>query len=137
MPITPLRFPFVQRDPRGTSAGMSPVLPLTLHSNRSFDVSGLLDTGSSLNVLPHQTGLDLGADWDRQKNVISLTGNLAQVEARILILSATVGNFAPVKLAFAWIKTNQAPLLLGQVNFFMEFNVCFFRDQSHFEVAPK
>ena len=90
-----------------------------------------------MNVLPHQTGLDLGADWDRQKNVISLTGNLAQVEARILILSATAGNFAPVKLAFAWIKTNQAPLLLGQVNFFMEFNVCFFRDQSHFEVAPK
>jgi hypothetical protein len=28
-------------------------------------------------------------------------------------------------------------MILGQVNFFMEFDVCFFRSQAAFEVTPK
>ncbi|BAZ09747.1 hypothetical protein NIES4071_15570 [Calothrix sp. NIES-4071] len=29
------------------------------------------------------------------------------------------------------------PLILGQANFFMEFDVCFYRSQKLFEVTPK
>ncbi len=35
---------------------------------------------------------------------------------------------------FAWADSNDVPVLLGQTNFFMEFNVCFYRSQNYFEV---
>jgi|GEM_PF-3158502 len=31
----------------------------------------------------------------------------------------------------------KATLILGQANFFLEFDVCFFRARSEFEVRPK
>ncbi len=31
----------------------------------------------------------------------------------------------------------EVPLLLGQANFFIEFDVCFYRSQKVFEVTPK
>jgi hypothetical protein len=46
-------------------------------------------------------------------------------------------RFPPVRLAFAWAQSNAVPVLLGQVNFFMEFDVCLFRSAGHFEVKPK
>jgi hypothetical protein len=98
---------------------------------------GLLDTAATVNVLPYDTGLQLGAIWDQQTVPVRLTGNLANQEARGLLLTATVGKFPPVRLAFAWTKNNAVPLLLGQVNFLMEFDVCFFRSQLRFEVKPK
>jgi hypothetical protein len=100
-------------------------------------VSGLLDTGATVNVLPCDTGRQLGAVWDQQTTPVHLTGNLARFEARVLIVSATVGEFAPVRLAFAWTRANNVPLILGQVNFFLEFDVCFFRSQKAFEVKSK
>jgi hypothetical protein len=52
-------------------------------------------------------------------------------------VSAIVGKFPAVRLAFAWAKTDAVPVLLGQVNFFMEFDVCFYRSRLVFEVRPK
>lgn len=68
---------------------------------------------------------------------LRLGGNLAPVEARGLVMSATIGQFPPVDLAFAWVQTNDVPLLLGQMNLFREFDVCFYRSQLAFEVHPK
>lgn len=34
-------------------------------------------------------------------------------------------------------KTNNAPLILGQTNFFMEFEVCFYRFKLEFELKPR
>jgi hypothetical protein len=48
-----------------------------------------------------------------------------------------IGDFAPVRLAFAWVKTNQVPLILGQTNFFMEFDICFYRSTLEFEIQPR
>src|SRR5438477_52051 len=75
--------------------------------------------------------------WEQQTTELRLTGNLAQFEARGLLVSAVVGQFAPVRLAFAWTRATNVPVLLGQVNFFMEFDVCFYRSQLAFEVRPK
>lgn len=90
-----------------------------------------------VNVLPYQVGVDLGAVWEQQATVLRLTGNLAQFEARALLVSAVVGQFTPVRLAFAWTRATSVPVLLGQVNFFMEFDVCFYRSQLAFEIRPK
>lgn len=132
----PQRFPFVTAKSEFGEASLQPQIPLTLtlHDN-SVDTFGLLDTGSMVNVLPWSLGLDLGATWAEQTNSLNLTGNLARFEARVLMVSATIGKFDPVRLAFAWTRATNVPLLLGQVNFFMEFNTCFYRSQLTFEVS--
>jgi hypothetical protein len=114
------------------------MLPLILrYKQRDLAVEALLDTGAMVNVLPYEVGAELGARWDEQTVSVRLTGNLAQYEARVLLLYATVEMFPTVQLAFAWTRSTEAPLLLGQVNFFLEFDVCFYRSQLAFEVRPK
>jgi hypothetical protein len=115
-----------------------PYLPLRLtYQNQDLDVMGLLDTGASVNVLPYQIGLRLGAIWEKQTISIPLAGNLSQQEAKGLLVSAKVGHFPAVNLVFAWAKVDNIPLLLGRTNFFKEFDVCFYNSQLAFEVCPK
>ena len=132
------QFPFVAMDPTLGAASLLPYLPIKLAlQQRSVNLMGLLDTGAAVNVLPYDVGLQFGAAWDQLTTSVQLTGNLAQYEARVLVALATVGNFPPVRLAFAWTKCNTVPLLLGEVNFLMEFYVYFFRARALFEVQPK
>lgn len=132
------RFSFTERtDSLGRSVIM-PYLPLTLSSrNSSVEVMALLDTGASVNVLPYDLGLQLGAVWDEQTVKVQLSGNLGFSEARGLVLSGTVAQFSPVMLVFAWTQVRDAPIILGHMNFFAEFNVCFYRHELAFEVQPR
>lgn len=115
-----------------------PYLPLTLNFNgKSLDTEGLLDTGASVNVLPYELGLQLGLIWEDETLSVVLAGNLAQFEARAVIVDAQVASFPTVNLAFAWTQAADVPLILGQANFFFEFDVCFFRARSEFEICPK
>ena len=61
-------FPFIERtNSEGLSSSM-PYLPITLtYTEHSVESMALLDTGASVNVLPYEIGLELGAVWeDRQ-----------------------------------------------------------------------
>jgi hypothetical protein len=131
------QFPFIARDPALGSASLAPMMPITLQAAQNVAVSALLDTGAAVNVLPYGIGLQLGFFWDQQTTSVQLSGNLASVEARVVLVAAIVAQFPPVRLAFAWAKHDSIPVILGQVNFFMEFDVCFFRSHSIFEVRPK
>lgn len=137
MTVPAEQFSYVLRDSSLGSASLAPMLPLTLSRSQSISTSGLVDSGAAINVLPYTLGVQLGFDWDQQTKEVELSGNLASVEARVVVISAAVGTFAPVRLAFAWAKTDSVSLILGQVNFFLEFDVCFFRSRSIFEVRPK
>ena len=130
-------FAYSMRDPAMGSASLAPMLPITLEADSQVSALGLLDSGATVNVMPFTLGQQLGFRWEEQTRVISLSGNLARVEARVITVAAQVGDFAPVRLAFAWTQTDASPLILGQVNFFMEFDVCFFRARESFEVRPK
>ncbi|MBD2597520.1 retropepsin-like domain-containing protein [Nostoc spongiaeforme FACHB-130] len=115
-----------------------PQLPLILsYRGSGVEVSALLDTGASVNVLPYSIGLQLGAIWEEQTTSVILAGNLVSVEARGLLVSAQIGDFAPVRLVFVWSSSDDVPLLLGRMNFFLEFDVCFYRSQLAFEIRPK
>lgn len=134
----PEQFPYVLTDPAIGEASLLPFMPVTLESGgQRLAVNALVDSGSAVNVLPYDIGLQLGATWDRQTISVRLTGNLANEPARALLVSATVGRFAPVRLAFAWTKSTAVPVILGQVNFFIEFDVHFYRSRGVFEVEPK
>jgi hypothetical protein len=136
--VNPQRFSFTEGyDTFGVPDAL-PKLPLVLtYRNSSVDVSGLLDTGASVSVLPYSIGIQLGAIWEEQTISVMLAGNLAPVEARGLLVSAQIGSFEPVRLVFAWSLSNDVPLLLGRMNFFLEFDVCFYRSQLVFDVCPQ
>ena len=86
-------FPFVVAEPGFGEASRLPYIPITLQlQGRSLAVSALLDTGSTVNVLPYEVGLELGAVWDRQTTTVRLTGNLANEPARVLMVMGAVGT---------------------------------------------
>ncbi len=133
-----MRFPYLTADPLQSELDSLPRLPLTLsYGQRQITEMGLVDSGATVNVLPYSLGVRLGAVWDDHKATLRLAGNLGNFPALPLVVTAEVGDFAPVKLAFAWTQAENVSLILGQMNFFMEFDVCFFRSRLEFEVNPK
>jgi hypothetical protein len=135
---TPVRFAYAHSEASRSDGSLLAYMPITLsHDTHVLTVSALLDTGSTVNVLPYPLGLQLGFVWEQQLTRVHLTGSLARLPARGVIVSGQVASFPPVELAFAWTQSTEVPVLLGQVNFFMEFDVCFFRSQAAFEINPK
>lgn len=132
------RYSFTERtDSLGRSVIM-PYLPLILTlGDRSLEVMALLDTGASVNVLPYEIGVQIGAVWGNQTVSVPLSGNLARSDSRGLVMSGKIAQFSPVLLAFAWTEMRDTPVILGHMNFFAEFNVCFYRHELAFEVCPK
>jgi hypothetical protein len=127
MPST-VEFPFSDDE-------VLPTIPIILsYPDSSVSANALLDTGSTVNLLPYDIGLQLGAIWDQQIVRLPLAGNLARVEARGLFVQVKIANLEPVRLAFAWAKASQIPLILGQTNFFREFDVCLQRSRCTIEI---
>jgi hypothetical protein len=128
MPST-IEFPFADDE-------ALPMIPVTLsYAGSPVSANALLDTGSTVNLLPYDIGLQLGAIWEEQTVRLPLAGNLATVEARGLFMHVQIRNLEPVRLAFAWVQTSQVPLILGQTNFFREFDVCFQRSRHTIEIT--
>ena len=130
------RYPFMMLDTQPGS--LMPRLPLEItFGYRSIQVAGIVDTGSADNVLPYRVGLALGALWDKQEKLGPLSEGQAGVESRALPILAKIPELTEttdVPLVFAWASSDSVPVLLGQTNFLMEFNVCFYRSQNYFEV---
>jgi hypothetical protein len=132
-----IKFSYVERDPAFGEFSQMPDVPLQLSANGiMLTLSALLDTGATVNVLPYEVGIQLGFVWERQTTPLRLAGNLAQAEARAVVIESTIHPFDSVLLAFAWTRSANAPLLLGQINFFQEFDVCFFRAERTLSIMP-
>lgn len=133
-----MRFQYSTSDPSQDEFDSLPRISLTLrYQGQQLDVIGLVDSGATVSVLPYEIGLQLGARWDDRKANLRLAGNLGKASAMPLFVMATIGDFEPVRLAFAWVKVANAPLILGQTNFFMESDVHFYRSRLEFEISPK
>ncbi|WP_367275296.1 hypothetical protein [Microcoleus sp. CAWBG58] len=66
------KYSFASQFNRSGEVSYAPYLPIILsYRNQSIEVMGLLDTGATMNVLPYEIGLQLGAVWDEQTFVIS------------------------------------------------------------------
>jgi hypothetical protein len=132
-----MRFSYTSVD--DSSATLMPRLKLALtYRGTTVDALGLLDTGSTVNVLPYSVGLALKAVWTAQPRIPELSGSLSNVEVRALDAFAFHPQLtldAPVHLVFAWAQSDQVPIIWGQMNFFLVFNVCFYRAQNAFEVS--
>ena len=133
-----MRFHYSTTDPSQNEFDSLPRVPIILHrEGRTVESLGLVDSGVTINVMPYELGLQLGAIWEDSRAIIQLAGNLGNQPAIPFFAMAQVGEIAPIQLAFAWTRSPNAPLILGQANFFMEFDVCFYRSKMEFEVKPK
>jgi hypothetical protein len=133
-----MRFKYSTTGPNQNEFDSLPRVPLILRQEQyAVDTFGLVDSGATINVLPYELGIQLGAVWNEGKAIIQLAGNLSRQNAIPFFANAEVGEFSPVKLVFAWANQPNTPLILGQTNFFLEFDVAFFRSKLEFEVNPK
>jgi hypothetical protein len=103
-----IRLPFIESDLQMGALSAFAYVPIILsRSGLSQNLVGLLDTGASVNVLPYEVGLDLGLTWETQRFTIP------------------------------WTTDQKAPLILGQTNFFQQFDVCFYRAELAFEISTR
>ena len=123
----------------GSRMGL-PFMSIAL-SNDSYAVTvrALLDSGSTVSVLPYDIGLELGLDWERQTVPTPLVGMLKDAPAWGVLITGHVEPFPPMPLLFAWtqVTSDRVPVILGQTNFFHTFDVCFSGSLQVFEIAPK
>ena len=68
------RYSFTERTDSFGRSSIMPYLPLTLINRNRLEVTALLDTGASVNVLPYEIGVQLGAVWEEQPVPIQLRG---------------------------------------------------------------
>lgn len=102
-------------------------------------VQAIVDSGSSVNILPYDVGVQLGLDWEAQSFELPVAHWLRGSKAFGVLLGGQIEPFPPVELAFAWTQKTSAevPIILGETNFFQEFDVCLSGSRQVFEIAPK
>jgi hypothetical protein len=136
--VIQVRFRYSTTHPSQNEFDSLPRISLLLHhDNQQIEVIGLVDSGATVSVLPYNVGLQLGGTWDERRATIQLAGNLGKQPAIPIFVMSQVGEYQPVRLAFAWVQDDRVPLILGQMNFFLEFDICFYRSIAEFEVRPK
>ncbi len=115
-----------------------PIIPMRLeHDLTVIDVEALIDSGSAVNVMPYQIGLDLGFDWAACPAGGALTGNLSVPETRLLVVQALIADLKKIQLGFVWVNSDRPRLLLGQNNFFKHYNICFSRTNLKIQISEE
>ena len=115
-----------------------PLLPIELRNGKhSVPEIGLVDSGSYTSVLPWPIGLNLGLNWNRLPSLPPASGAFSKTPTRAALLEVAIAPFAPVRLVFAWIQRDDVPLIFGQTNFFLVFDVCTFGSQNTFQIQPR
>ena len=109
------------------------------HGSQQLTVPALVDSGAALNILPFDIGTELGFVWAEQTFAIDLGGVLSGTQAYAVLLSAQIADLPSTRLAFAWVNksSNEIRMLLGQVNFFQEFDIHFYGSHQQFEIGLK
>lgn len=115
-----------------------PLVSLTLtHEQKRLTQLALVDSGSTINVLPYHLGLELGLVWETQTIALNMKGILASEPAFAVVVTGELVDLSPSLLIFAWTRKSDVRLILGQTNFFQAFDVCFSGSQQVFDIAPK
>ena len=130
------RFPYSE-----AISGVQILLPFVqielVHGDRTLEIPALVDSGSTVNVLPYDVGLQLGPVWENQDFALDVVGVLRGCPAYGVLLTGGIEPFRPARLAFAWTQktSEEVPTILGQVNFFQEFKVSFDGRARTFELG--
>ena len=120
------------------SEGLPFVTIVLTYHGRSISRTALVDSGSTINVLPYEDGLDLGLCWEDQGLPLRDEGFLQGTPVYGVLLTVQVGSYAPVNQAFAWTQKGRSAvrLILGQTNFFEQFEITFRGREKTCEIFP-
>ncbi len=110
---------------------------MTFHE-RSISRTALVDSGSTVNVLPYEDGLELGLSWEDQRVPLEDEGFLQGAPVYGVLLTVQLENYSPVTQAFAWTQKsrNDVRVILGQTNFFEYFEITFRGREKIFDIFP-
>jgi hypothetical protein len=127
------RFPYTSR----SNSGAMPMIPVTLQSRGGVfhTAFGLLDTGASISVLPNAIAVSLGLVWqDFAAYPVRLGGVFRGRNGRFVKLKVEVGSLPMQEVVFGWLQDDDAPLILGNANFFDVFDACFSRSNNEISI---
>lgn len=131
------RFPFIPKPGGMSPLDTGPYLPLEISSpSATISVLGLLDSGTTFSVIPHDLGVRLGLNWSSYAHTVVLGGAAGGIVAKFVSLTITIPPFAPEPQLFAWSPTDSVPILLGTASFFFNYDVFLCRRHSYFEIQP-
>jgi hypothetical protein len=136
--MMPYTFSYFAEQSNSAVKANLPFVSVTLtYLEQAVQVSALVDSGSTVNVLPYDVGLQLGLVWETQNFPLEVAGVLRGSLAYGVLLTGEIKPFPAMKLAFAWTKktSTEIRIILGQVNFFQEFKVSFDGKSQTFELA--
>lgn len=102
---------------------------------RTIRALALVDSGADLNVMPYRMGIALGGIWEEEREFLGIAGLSATADTRLMHVEVTVGRLPVARMGFTWTQSDAIDLVLGQVNFFSRFDVCFYRSRNIFEIA--
>jgi hypothetical protein len=74
--------------------------------------------------------------WEEARVGGAIGGAFGRIESRYVRLGMQIGNLPVQELVFLWLKSDDAPLLLGMTDFFLKYDVSFFLSHGYFEVKP-
>ena len=126
-----LEFEYIVADWYNPDGDIHPFVPVILrHRNRSLQTLALVDSGADMNVIPFHIGMELGLSWERTANDFELHGLAEILAAKAVAVDLEIGSWPTLRMAFAWSRQDETPVILGQWNFFGEVDVCFSRSQG-------
>ena len=103
-----VRFPFTDANSTQPGTSLMPFLPLVLSCGGGrIEALGLLDTGAAVNVLPISLGEQLGFSWDEERTPLVLSGILARLPARGVLVSVSVA----ISPRFVWVSPGRNPTM--------------------------
>ena len=127
--MTAQRFYF---DPR---EGL-PYVPILLSAGGVWkEFHALLDSGATNNVLPYNVGVARGLSWEEQGFYLKGEDFLRGAPIVGVRLHGEIPPFPPLELVFAWSRSDEMPLILGHVNFFLEFDLLLSDTREFFELS--
>jgi hypothetical protein len=139
------RFHYTESQGMAGIPGMLPFVSATLlRINTAQSITHrrtlpvLVDSGSTVNVLPFDIGESLGFHWENCPET-PFIGRVRGVPALGVDLFVKVAGFPPKRFAFGWSAkpSTDMPCIFGQTNFFDEFYVDFRKPLGYFEIALK
>jgi hypothetical protein len=80
-----MRFPYSITDPFQDAFDSLPRLPFRLRADsQALNVMGLVDSGTTVNMLPYDVGLQLGVVWDDRRTNIRLAATPGNQPAKLV-----------------------------------------------------
>jgi hypothetical protein len=114
-----------------------PFLSLGLRwGGQKMEAWGLVDSGASINVMPHRIGVQLGLNWN-DLPIGPQLGGAVMGETRTASVFVQVQDFDTLPMAFCWLNHDNARLILGHQDFFERFVVCFDTSNQNFSILNK